>query len=48
MDHHCPFLDCCIGYENHASFFFMIISAMAATIKGIVPMAKLLWQQVSL
>ena len=46
MDHHCPFLDCCIGYENHSSFILLILFGMAATVKGIVPIAQLLAQQV--
>ncbi len=39
MDHHCPFLNACVGYENHSSFFYLIILASLALAHGVLPMA---------
>ncbi len=37
MDHHCPFLNCCVGYENHSSFVYLVFFGAAAILHGLLP-----------
>ena len=44
MDHHCPWINSCVGHDNHTAFLIFLFFVPFACIHGIIINANFLYR----
>ncbi|CAH2105214.1 unnamed protein product [Euphydryas editha] len=47
MDHHCPWINCCVGHENHCYFTFFLTSAVLGCLHASIVLAICLYHAIN-